>query len=147
MTTTNNDWYIYENDIYGVDALLDFGSKDELLDYVLDEDFADNRIPEGISEKGKAALQKYTDQFRANEVDHVQYAADLLDVIMEEEGEIERLQVEDFERICTGKSAFAELAISVFCDRQGIDVLQTIPTALQPAFKAILDNAIGDWIG
>ncbi|MGH1337078.1 MAG: hypothetical protein ACRBFS_13220 [Aureispira sp.] len=147
MTTINNDWYIYENDIYGVDALLDFGSKEELMEYVLDEDFADNRIPEGLSEKGKAALQIHTDQFRANEIDQLQYAAQLLDLIIEEEGEIESLQIQDFERLCEGKGGFAELSISVFCDRQGIEAIKTIPTAQRPAFKTLLENALGDWIG
>lgn len=147
MTTINNDWYIYENDIYGVNALLEFGSKEELANYVLEEEFAEFRLPEGISEEGQQKLEQVTQQFKKGELTNKQYSTALEELLTEEEGEIENIHVDSFEQVCQGQSYLGEMAIEIFAERKDLGELKSIPEELKGEFKEFMDGAVGDWVG
>lgn len=147
MTAINNDWYIYENDIYGVNAILEFGSKEELANYVLDEEFVEFRIPEGISEEGQQKLEQLTQQFKAGELTNKAYSTELEEVLTEEEGEIESIHIDSFEEVCQGKDYLGEFAIEVFAERKELGDIKSIPEELKAEFKSFMDSALGDWIG
>lgn len=147
MTTINNDWYIYEKDIYGVNALFEFGSKEELMNYIVEEEFIDHRMPDGISSEGNTLLQKLTDQFRTNELSRVQYIAALEELMKKEAAEIEHFYIDNFESLCQGNTHLGKIAVKIFAERQGDGELTTVPEELKPTFKEFMDNALGDWIG
>lgn len=44
----SNDWYIYQNDVYGVNGLLTFQDKKHLMDYVISEEFVNISAPDGM---------------------------------------------------------------------------------------------------
>lgn len=147
MTAINNDWYLYENDIYGVNALLEFGSKEELANYILEEEFVEFRIPEGISEEGQLKLEQLTQQFKTGELNNQQYSTALEELLTEEEGEIESIHVDSFEQVCQGQSHLGEMAIEIFAERKDLEKLKSIPEELKGEFKEFMNGAVGDWVG
>lgn len=117
-TSESNKWYLYENDIYGVNGLMDFPSKKDLVDYVLSADFLENRISKEIDEAGREDLQDACEKYMAGTIEAYDYTDQVLENLADYECEIDSMTIEDFESLRSGKSTFSQETIAMFCSRQ-----------------------------
>jgi Ni,Fe-hydrogenase I large subunit len=143
----NNDWYIYQNDVYGVNGLLTFQNKTHLMDYVMSEDFVHISAPDGIQEEDYEKIKDLTQKFSTNQLTNIEYAQELLDILVSNQGDIEQMYMEDFESLCKGVSEFSQSCIGGFYSLRGIKSLKEIPEKDKEAFKGYFDNAEDTWIG
>ena len=143
----NNDWYIYQNDVYGVNGLLTFQNKTHLMDYVISEEFVNISAPDGIQEEDYEKIKDLTQKFSTNQLTNIEYAQELCEILINNEGEIEQMYIEDFENLCKGISKFSEDCIGVFYSLKGIKPLKEIPEKDIKEFKTFFDNAEDSWIG
>jgi hypothetical protein len=148
-SSDSNKWYLYENDDYGVNGLLDYPSKGALCDYIRSADFLANRISRDMDEAGRSALQDACDSFMADEINEADFCDEVLQNLADYDCEIDSMMIEDFERLCAGHSEFSQEAINMFCHRQGIEpVLQAVVTDEHiVAFQQFFDSAHEHWIG
>ncbi len=144
--TTENKWYMYENDIYGVNALTDFPSKEALVEYILSPDYLESRISEEIDEAGKVDLKDACDRYMSNELNAFDFGEEVLMGLSDYDCEIEMMIIEDFQSLRTGKTEFSQECIEVYCDEAGIDS-KTIPDDHVEGFQKYFDDAHDNWIG
>jgi hypothetical protein len=142
-----NNWYIYQEDVYGVNGLLTFSSKQNLIKFVNSEDFMENSMPEGISENTPQQIEEASNLFTLNTIDYVEYAKALLEIIETNNGDITNMYIEDFESLCEGKSAFGKMAVTYFYEIKKLNPINHISNELKEKFRYFLDNADGVWVG
>ena len=143
----NNNWYIYQNNVYGVNGLLTFQNKKDLMDYVICEEFVNISASDGIQEEDCEKIKDLTQKFSTNQLTNIEYAQELLKILINNEGEIEQMYIEDFESLCKGISEFSEYCIGVFYSLRGTKPLKEIPEKDKKEFKSHFDNAEDSWIG
>lgn len=141
-----NSWYVYENDIHGVNGLLSFETRAELASYLLTDDFYESRFDE-TNDALTEIVTKASGRFASSELDGPGLSSVLEAAFGEHDSEVESIEVEDFLGLCSGKSGFAEEAIEIFCEKEEIDFVPTISDDLKPAFLDFMDNCVDYWIG
>jgi hypothetical protein len=142
-----NKWYVYQADVYGVDGMLDFSSKESLIKFMVSDEFLERCMPDGVSENTADEVKKISNRFALNEIDFIKYSEALLNVFKRNEGEIDTMYIEDFESLCKGKSKFGKMALEIFFETNELDPLENIPNKLMEDFKDFLDNANENWTG
>lgn len=146
-STPSDVWYMYENDIHGVNALLAFESKAALIAYLRDDpEFLEGRF-DAIDDALRAAVHAIADQYARGDLDDAELSEALTVLYGEHGSEVECVEIEAFSSICTGQSDFAQEAIETFCDVEEIELVAQIDAALQPAFRRFFENADEIWIG
>jgi hypothetical protein len=140
-----NNWYIYQEDIHGVNGLLSFSSKEELIAFVKSEDFIENSMPDGISETTSQQIQEASKLFAINTINNIEYAKALLDIIETNHGDITNMYIESFESLCEGNSEFGKMAIVYFYELNKLKPISSISNELRNDFKTFLDDAL--WVG
>ena len=143
----NNDWYIYQNDIYGVNGLLTFQNKKHLMDYVIGKEFINTSAPDGIQEEDYEKIKDLTQKFSTNQLTNIEYSQELLEILINNEGEIEQMYIEDFKNLCKGISEFSQSCIEGFYGERDVKPLKEIPEKDKKEFKNYFDNAEDTWIG
>ena len=143
----NNNWYLYQSDVYGVNGLLTFQNKNELMDYINSEDFIDTSAPEGIQKKDNQKINDLTQKFSINQITNIEYAQELLKILRNNEGEIEEMYIEDFESLCTGVSEFSKRCIDIFYSQKEVGNLDKVADSDKMDYKEFFDNAEDSWIG
>lgn len=141
-----NVWYMYENDIHGVNGLLSFPSKSKLVAYLKSDEFFELRFEEEPSEELRTTVVDAADRFASAEIDASELSTALELVFVDFDSEVETIEVEDFESLCKGESGFVEEAIELFCEKEDIDYVSEISDDLMPAFKQFFVDT-DYWIG
>jgi len=142
-----NNWYIYQEDIHGVNGLLSFSSKEELIEFVKSEDFIEICMLEGISENTSQQIQEASKLFAINTINYIEYAKALLDIIETNHGDITNMYIESFESLREGNSEFGKMAIVHFYEIKKLNPIGHISEELKEIFRDFLDNADGVWVG
>lgn len=142
-----NNWYVYQEDIHGVNGLLAHPSKELLIDYIVSEDFVEICMPDGILKSDIIKIEDLSQQFLSNKITHIQYAAELLKVIENNAGDITTMYIEDFESLCERNSDFGKMTVTYFYEINKLKPLDHISNELKDTFRDFLDNADGVWVG
>ncbi len=142
-----NNWYIYMEDINGVNALLVHSSKKLLADCISDEEFLEMSMPEGVSKSDSKKITELSKQFVSDIITPRQYATKLFKIIENNEGDTTTLYIEDFEGLCEGKTDFGKMAVLYFYEISKLKPMPNVATESKEAFKKFLDNADGVWVG
>ncbi len=144
----NNDWYIYQNDIYGVNGLQIIKTKEALVDYLTSKEFLSRSVPEGLNNDENKKVKDLTHKFSNNQITNIEYAQKLLEIFIDNEGEIEEMHIEDFESLCNGESEFSKSCIDGFYSEMDIEELPTkVSASDKEDFKSYFDNAHENWVG
>jgi len=142
----NNTWYTYENDVYGVQGLLEYETKEELIEYITSEDFIELRENNKFPDEGKSQIKEISKLFKENKINHIQYSEKLSKILTENKSEINYIMVEDFNSLCTGQTEFGELAVELMCDTLEIDNLKEITDDIKLKIDDFYEIAFNAWI-
>ncbi len=147
MTTSkDNKWYKYENDIFGVNGLLDFETKESLADFMVNGGFIESAMPDGMTDEDKGHLKDYTEEFLAGTMDSMEYADEVLQLVVGNEGELDELMIEDFKSLCTGKTEFGQMTVEYFAEHNELEI-DAVTADQEASFQNFFDTAYDVWIG
>jgi hypothetical protein len=147
-TKNDNPYYIYMEDVYGVNGLLDFKSKRDLTEFLNCEDFFENVEIKSISDTEKKQISEAIVLYEDNSINNIEFEEKLMDIFGNIEGFcLEKLNIEDFESLCNGESDFGKMSIEIFCEHNDYEEYSKIPEELKKEFRSFFDTATDTWVG